>query len=182
MLSNRLFLLVCSLVILIGCTGLTRPATIPGSQIDEDNTLNGGSLSGLLIQTQTVTYDAVRIVQIVNDTVIVIPYPFWNVESHQIHIDDIVSIVVPKERGYLVKGCTISFSVCFTAIGVLGLLASKYNDDYELALMCSLLFGLGISGGAGCLGGIPSSKQFRFREMTKPQKIQQLNNIVKHHQ
>jgi hypothetical protein len=185
MLFSRLFLLVCSLAILIGCTGLTSPTTAPSSQIDDDNIRNGGSSSGLLIQTQTVTYDAVRIAQIINDTVTVIPYPYWNVESHQFHIDEIVSIVVPKERGNLAKGFTIGFSIGFTTIGILGLMQSEYNDDYSAYLMLSGLGGLVMGGLGGCLGGISdmgSSNHFHFREMTKPQKIQQLNNIIKHHQ
>ena len=189
---SRLFPLVSCLVILTGCTGLTRPATIPNSQSDDeiqtksdDDTLDGRSSSGLCIHTETDTYDAVRIVQITNDTLTVIPYPFWNVESHQIHLDDIISIVVPKEGDNKLKGCTGGFSVGFTVIGIIGLLTSEYNEDYAMSLMLGGLGGVVLGGVGFCLGGIGDIRHrgyYDFRQTSKPKKIQLLNNIVKHHQ
>jgi hypothetical protein len=120
-----------------------------------------------------------------NDTVTVIPYPFWNVESHQINIDDIVSIEVPKKRANIGKNFTIGFSVGFTTIGILGLLASEYDDEYVLSLMASSLGGLVMGGLGCCLGGIAdmrSRSYFHFGEMTRPQKIELLNNLIKRHQ
>jgi len=187
MLSSKKTLLASAVLFLLSCTGLTGPATVSDMEVQAKPEIipaDGYSSSAVYIQTETHIYEVVRIEQMINDTIIITPFPFWNVESRHVCIDDITSIAKPKKSNSA-NGFALGFAFGFSFVGVIGLSTSEYNSDYSMYLLLSTLSGM-ICGGLGCcLGGISdisTRSYYDFRKMTPHEKRRVLYKIMKDQQ
>ena len=130
----RALLATSCLLFFFGCTGLNGPATVSDMEVHTTpKTIPADvySPAAVYLQTETHIYEVVRIEQMLNDTIAITPFPFWNIESKYVCIDDIISVSIPRNNDP-VKGFCIGFSLGFSVFGIMGLATSEYDRDYYI--------------------------------------------------
>ncbi len=188
MLFSKKTVLASVAVFFVCCAGLNGPATVSDIEVQAEPEIvpaEGYTSSAVYVRTKTHIYEAARIEQMIRDTILLTPFPFWNVEPRQVYIDDIISITIPKKDNSA-NGFVLGFSFGFSFMGIIGLSSSEYNDDYQTYLMLSALSGL-LWGGFGCClcGGIndvSTRNHYDFRKMPPDEKRRVLYKIMKDRQ
>jgi len=110
-----------------------------------------------------------------------LPFPYWNVESVEIDIDEIHSIELMKKDSKAGKGAAQGFAYTFLIVGIIAGLDSEYDEDYEDALVGATILGafgglLGlIIGGASSLA---SKTKYEFYKMSLGEKIRAIRKIM----
>jgi hypothetical protein len=122
-----------------------------------------------------------KIFSLEGDTVTFLSFPYWNVEPLRIGLDEIHSI----ERIQAKKGAGLGFLYGFgwvtLAFGIFGATHSKYDRDYQFAMLGAPLVGLfgGLLGLAiGGTADLMTRSKFDLSRMAKDEKIQTLIAIM----
>ena len=115
------------------------------------------------------------------DTVILLPYPYWNVEPLKINLSEIHVIQTEKKGGGAGKGFLNGLAWTYIICGILSGVSSQYNTDYQLALAGSAALGL-IGGLIGlAVGGISDAAaktQYEFYGMSRVEKIAAIRKLM----
>jgi hypothetical protein len=122
-----------------------------------------------------------KVVSLEGESIEFRPFPYWNVELIKLNLDDIHSIKLTKKRSGAANGFASGFGWAFIFAGTIGGAGSKYNVDYENALLASA-----IVGGAGGLIGLAIGairdfsirKKFDFFKMSGEKKEQAIRKIM----
>ena len=133
-----------------------------------------------IITTQGDTHFG-KILSLEGEKAILLTLPYWNVIPVEIDLDEIHKIKLVKKKSRAGKGAAKGFVWAFTIIGLIGLVSSEYDEDYEEALGGSLVSGA-FGGLLGLvIGGISSisvRSQYNFYDMSKEQKIKAIKKIM----
>ena len=106
-----------------------------------------------------------------------LPYPYWNIDRAEINLENIRSIQLPKKQSRAVRAAIGGFGWGFLITGALGLATSKYDEDYQGALLGSSIIGGLVGGSALIIGGLSdlgSKSNYDFYQMTTPDKVKAL--------
>jgi hypothetical protein len=169
-------LLLFHFLLLIGCATTsikTEPGPNPRIVAEEFpevelRTIKGESHLGKLIEFE-------------NETLELLPYPYWSVDSIGIGLDEIESIKLRTKKSHAGGAFASGFGISFIVIGLIAGGASKYDEDYEAALLGSAAGAATIAGVAGLIGLIADASRrsnYKFQKMTYTEKIQSLRSIM----
>jgi hypothetical protein len=165
---------------LISCT-MTRPNQWREEfKVSKDGTILAEKFPEVFLKDKDGIGKIVKILELEGGNVVFLPSPYWNVQRGEIALEQISSIEfmkTPKRGGGFIAG----FFLGYYTVGIVGLSTAKYNVDYEQAMSCTLLGGLG----CGLLGLVleaavnprPRTK-FNFSEMSTADKVLALKNIM----
>jgi len=109
------------------------------------------------------------------------PFPYWNVELLEITLDDIYSIKLPKKGSKAISGMAGGFGWTFIIVGAIAGLTSKYDEDYEEALLGSAVVGAGIGligALVGALADIGTKSEYKFYKMDEWEKTRAARRIM----
>jgi len=123
----------------------------------------------------------VKLLSLEAENLTMLPFPYWNVEPVEIHLDEIHSIKVMKKDSKAGKGFGWGFAIGFLIPGTIGALTSKYDRDYQFTLAWSFYGGL--AGGllGLVIGGVSSlaeKSQYNFSKMSRVEKINSIKEIM----
>ncbi|MBE3110194.1 MAG: hypothetical protein IMZ46_06715 [Acidobacteria bacterium] len=76
-----------------------------------------------------------KIIGLENRTVRVLPAPYWNVETLRIDLAEITSIVLPGKKRSVGRAAAYGLGIGFLVAGGIAAAASKYDEDYQAALI-----------------------------------------------
>jgi hypothetical protein len=113
--------------------------------------------------------------------VILRPFPYWNVEEVRVLIEEIHTIKLSGSKNGAIRGAANGAGSIFLISGILGGLTSKYDVDYEWALLGSgILSALGGLAGLviGAIADAAEKTNFDFYAMTPPEKEAALKKIM----
>jgi len=171
-----LFLVSLHLLFFMTCT-TARIET----RVDPDQKIAPLKLPEVQVVTTKGDRSTGKLTQFEDQTLTLLPYPYWNVEAVKIPLDDIARIEVKGKKSHAGSGFVAWFSFSFMAVGLLAGLSSQYNEDYEAALLGSAIVG-GIGGLVGlAIGGIvdmASKNTYEFATMSTPEKVASLRKIM----
>ena len=122
-----------------------------------------------------------KIVSLEGESIELRPFPYWNVELVRLHLDEIRTIKLVKKESRAAKGFASGFGWAFVIFGTIGGLSSKYDEDYEAALLSSaVLVGDGRLLGllVGAYPDIPTKTKFEFTTMSKEEKERAIRKIM----
>jgi hypothetical protein len=109
------------------------------------------------------------------------PFPYWNVELFEIKLDNIHSIKLPKKGSKAMSGMTSGFAWTFIIVGALAGVSSKYDEDFEEALLGSTILGAGaglIGTLVGALADAGTKSEYKFYKMSESEKIRAVRKIM----
>jgi hypothetical protein len=122
-----------------------------------------------------------KLISLEGETVALLPFPYWNLESIKIHVDDIHLIQLPQKGSKIGKGFLTGFGVGFVVAGVIGGLTSKYNFEYRWSLAGSATVGAA-SGALGLLIGaivdLSTKTKCEFSRMEHTEKLATIKRIM----
>jgi len=109
------------------------------------------------------------------------PFPYWDAELIGLNLGDIRSIELvdkPKRAG---KGFIQGFGWSFTVVGGLAAMGSKYDEDYQFALLGSAV--VGAAGGLiglliGAIQDSTAKTRFEFAAMSDEEKVRAVRKIM----
>lgn len=103
------------------------------------------------------------------------PFPYWNIELIKLNLDEIHSIKLAKKGSRAAKRFASGFGWAFMIAGTIGGATSKYDEDYQIALLGSAIVG----GAGGLLGLVISTKtKFEFYRMSREEKERAIRKIM----
>jgi hypothetical protein len=151
------------------------------TKVDPDQKIAPLKFPEVQIVTTTGYRTTGKLTQFENQTLTFLPYPYWNVESVNIPLDDIARIEVKGKKSHAGSGFVAGFSYSFIVIGLIAGLSSQYDEDYEGALAGSVVLG-GLAGlvglAIGAIVDISAKKNFEFATMPASEKIASLRKIM----
>jgi hypothetical protein len=166
--SHLLFLMTCA-------TTTVETQVDPGQEITPFKfpevqlaTTNGDLTTGKLLRFES-------------QTLTILPYPYWNVDSIKVPLADIARIKLIEKKSRAGGSFLGGFSITFISAGLISGLAAKYDEDYETALAGSALLGGAVGLIALAIGGIAdisTKKDFEFTTMPAAEKIASLRKIM----
>ncbi|PIU44455.1 MAG: hypothetical protein COS95_08945, partial [Ignavibacteriales bacterium CG07_land_8_20_14_0_80_59_12] len=111
----------------------------------------------------------------------ILPFPYWNVEPVRLDLGEVLSIKMLDERGSFGSGVAYGFAVPFIVVGTLGILTSKYDEDYRLSLLAAAA--VGAAGGVvGLIIDVAvkaaAESEYDFRKMPEPEKRKTIEKIM----
>jgi hypothetical protein len=112
---------------------------------------------------------------------VLLPFPYWDVEPIKIDLDEIYSIKLTKKVSKAGRRAAGGFAWGFIITGALSGLSSKYDEDYKMALIGSAAVGgtVGLIGFViGGLSEAATKSKYDFYKMSYPEKIDAINKIM----
>ncbi len=109
------------------------------------------------------------------------PFPYWNVELLEIKLDDIHSIKLPRKGSKATSGMLSGFAWTFIIVGGVAGASSKYNEDFEEALIGSTILGAGaglIGALVGALADVGTKSEYKFYKLDEREKIKAVKKIM----
>lgn len=182
-----LFLLINFMNFLICCSNTESLSggkiiqTPPSSGAATNAELRAQSLPEIQLSTQQGNAYKGKILSLKGETLILLPFPYWNVEPVELDLEDIHSIQLPKRGSRAAKNALIAFGSTFIISGTIFAGSSKYDEDYEEALLWSASLG-GLGGMVGLvIGGLVdvfSKSGYDFYKMNKLDKMKAIKKIM----
>ena len=177
----KVCLLLLFLALMLSCTGSTGPVRLEGTE---------GVQAG---RAQAVKFDEVQLITSNGDihrgkiigqeggSIDFRPVPYWDVELIRLNLDEIQSIELVNRPSRAGKGFIQGFGWTFTIVGGIAGIGSKYDVDYENALLGSAI--VGAAGGViGFLVGVirdaSAKKRFDFTSMSAEEKARAVRKIM----
>jgi hypothetical protein len=133
-----------------------------------------------LITTKGESYIG-KLTELVDDSAILRPYPYWDIEPVTILIEDIFSIKLAKVESQAGKGFLSGFGMGFIVTGIIGIGTSRYNTQFQSALVASPMGGLlgGLIGLAiGGIGDLATKTKYEFNRLSTVEKKEALRKIM----
>lgn len=132
-----------------------------------------------------------RIVGLHDDSLILLPWPYWNSDGVEIEVDRITRIVAIHDKSDASEvlaalfGAVATGSLGLMLAGAIGMKEGTYKDDYEgyqllsgLTVCCAAPLG----GVIGYLGGLSASqggsRAYNFESMTASEELALINRIA----
>lgn len=112
---------------------------------------------------------------------VLLPFPYWNVEAIKIDLDDIYSIKVMKKSSKAGKEAAGGFAWGFLITGTIAGLSSKYDEDFELALLGSAVIGAFVGLITFVVGGlreVATKSKYDLYKMSNSKKIRAIKKIM----
>ena len=109
------------------------------------------------------------------------PFPYWNVETIEIHLDDIHTIKLAKKRSKMGSGFIHGFGWTFIIVGIIGAATSEYDEDFETALAVSAATGAVVGLLGLVIGGVAdaaSKSEYKFYNMSDSEKTKAVLKIM----
>lgn len=122
-----------------------------------------------------------KILNLEENTVTFLPFPYWNVEPLRIGIDEIHSIERTQAKNGASLGFFHGFGWVTLSVGILGGASSKYDVDFKNAMLFAPLAGLmgGLVGLAiGGIRDLATRTKYDFSSLSKDAKIMTLMAIM----
>jgi hypothetical protein len=122
-----------------------------------------------------------KLISLKGNEIALLPSPYWNIEAIKLDLNKIHSIQLeemPRSAGHGFAG---GFAAGFMITGIIGGIASKYDEDYKFALLGAAGVGLGC-GIIGLIIGAASDATrktgYEFHKMNRSEKILAIKNIM----
>lgn len=112
---------------------------------------------------------------------VLLPFPYWNIEPIKIDLDEIHSIKLVKKSKKAGKGFAGGFAWGFIIIGTLAGLSSRYDEDFQMALLGSAVSGAFFGFLGFLIGGISdisAKSEYDFSKMPDSEKIRAIKKIM----
>ena len=122
-----------------------------------------------------------KLIKFENQTLIFLPFPYWNVDSINVSLDEIDTIKMSAQRSVGGRAFLAGFGISFFLGGIVLGAASKYDEDYQLALAASAVGAVAAGAVAGLVGlaaDVARRSRYEFQTMTYAEKIQTLRSIM----
>jgi hypothetical protein len=166
---------------IFGCNSTTTFRNTHAIQKTASHEFKAKKLQQVELRTINMKFHKGKLLGLKGKDVMLLPFPYWNVEPLMIDIDDINSIALEKKESSAAKGCANGFAFGFLIVGIIGGLSSEYDEDYQAALLIAT--GAGLIVGAlgtviGALTDINKKSEFRFNTMSDSEKIKALQKIM----
>jgi hypothetical protein len=122
-----------------------------------------------------------KIISLRGEDLLLSPFPYWNVELLKINMNEIHYIKLLKKKSKATSGMLSGFAWTFIIIGILAGAGSRYDEDYEEALLGSAVTGAvgGLIGFA--IGGIAQAgtkSEYEFFKMPDSKKVYAIKKIM----
>lgn len=177
----KVCLLLLFLGLMLSCAGSTGPVRLEGTE---------GAQAG---RAEALKFDEVQVITLKGDiyrgkivgqwagSIDFRPIPFWNVELIRLNLDEIRGIELVNRPSRAGKGFIKGFGWTFTIVGGIFGMGSKYDVDYENALLGSAM--VGAAGGVigflvGVIGDASTKTRFDFTSMSAEEKTRAVRKIM----
>jgi len=166
---------------LFSCTAtstLTSSEVVKTSPISE---IKAKKLQEVQLKTTSGEIHTGKLSSLEGGDLVLLPFPYWNVEAIKIDLDEIYSIKVMKKDSKAGKGAAGGFAWGFLITGTLAGLTSEYDEDFEAALLGSAVIGafFGLLGLViGGLGDVATKSEYDFYKMSNSAKIRIIKKIM----
>jgi len=124
-----------------------------------------------------------KLARLGKDTVSLLPSPYWNVETKSVVVAEIHSIRTRGQKSDIGRGVVTGFGFVSCIAGIAALGSSKYDVDYENAILGAPLVGLVIGVPLGFLVGVAGDAvsrpaRYDFRELSPDRKYGVLRRLM----
>jgi hypothetical protein len=159
-----------------------KKSQLEGDQTKSEGRIDSKKFEEILLITNKPELLKGKIIGLEGDALRFLPFPYWNVEPFKIALDEIISIeILKKGESRALKGVANGFGFGFLITGILAGASSKYNEDYQSALLGSVLVG-GLFGLVGLvIGGassLASKSKYDFSKMSGLEKQKTIQKII----
>jgi hypothetical protein len=171
---------ICILVFLnflVGCAkSYSPPVSIPAEKFSGDLYI-AKKMPEVHISTTGNGINKGKIVSLGKAHLKLQPFPYWNLELLEIPLAEIRSIRL-KKKSDIGKATAAGFGSSFVLFGTIGILSSQYNEDYEAALLGSVIVSTAVGLIAFTLSGISKAAEKSTYELHK-MNLTQKQKVVK---
>jgi len=117
-----------------------------------------------------------KFLSLIGEDLVFLPFPYWNVETLKINLNNIHSIQLVKKNSPGLLGFASGFAYSFIIFGIIGASGAKYDRDYEEALVRS--FNIGLTGALLGLAIAGAKSEYKFYKMSESEKISAARKIM----
>jgi hypothetical protein len=174
---------ICILVFLnflVGCVkSYSPPVSIPADKFPGD-LYTAKKMPEVQILTTGNEINKGKIVSLGKTHLKLQPFPYWNLELLEIPLADIQSIQLEKKSN-AGKAFAAGFGNSFVIFGTIGILTSKYNEDFEAALIASTIVSAAIGLIAFTFSGISGAAKkstYKLHDLNLTQKQKVVKKIM----
>lgn len=179
--GQKIYSLFILLSFMLSCAGSRAPVRTEDPREALSSGGEAAKFEEVVLTTSNGDIHKGKIVSLNGEAIEFRPYPYWNVELVRLHLDEIHSIKLPKKGSRAGKGFVSGFGWSFMIVGSIAGASSKYDEDYEGALLGSLVLG----GAAGLIGFLVGALQdastktnYEFAGMSREEKERAVRKIM----
>jgi len=157
---------------------LTRNEVVKTSSTSE---IKAKKLQEVQLITTSEEIHTGKLLSLEGEDLVLLPFPYWNVEPIKIDLNEIYSIKVRKKHSRAGERVAGSFAWGFLITGTLAGLTSEYDEQFEFALLTSAIVGA-FSGLLGLvIGGVGDDTkilEYDFYKISDSEKIRVIKKIM----
>lgn len=166
---------------LISCTATTTLTSNEVVKTSPTSEIKAKKLQEVQLKTTSGEIHTGKLSSLEGGDLVLLPFPYWNVEPIKIDLDEIYSIKLMKKDSKAGKGAAGGFAFGFLITGTLTGLTSEYNEDFEVALLGSAAVGafVGLLGLViGGLSDVAKKSKYDLYKMSNSEKIRVIKKIM----
>lgn len=172
--------MVYFLLLVFGCTSMSVPPGQTQYNLPEKELL-AREMPELSIVTADRLLERVKVASLLGNELSILPFPYWNVETIKINIEEITTIWLLNVKMRSGTNALATLNITFGIMGTIFAINSKYDEDYRSGLV--LASGFALAGGLVTLIGsaiVDASKRTKwdFSKLTQPQRLAVLMRIM----
>jgi hypothetical protein len=176
---------ICSVLLLsglmLGCAGTTGPVRFEETKGVQSGKIRPAKYEEVELVTSKGNLYKGKIVSLEAGRIEFRPFPYWDVDPVSLDLGEIRSIELldkPKRAG---RGFIQGFGWSFSIVGGIAAMSSKYDEDYQSALLGSAI--IGAAGGLlgfviGAVQDSAAKTKFEFAPMSDEQKERTVRKIM----
>ena len=166
---------------MLSCAGSNVPAKMKTTPVASPSRAEARKYEEVLVSISTGEVHKGKIVSIEGDNIVLLPFPYWNVDLVRLRLEDVLSIELPDRGRRTGKGFLYGFGLGFIITGMISGAGSRYDEDYEMALGVSA--GAGVAAGLlgfliGAIHDIATKRDYDFADMTQEEKMRAIREIM----
>jgi hypothetical protein len=121
-----------------------------------------------------------KLTRLEGERIVFLPFPYWNVDSRTVSVNEINSIHVLNKKSSVGRGVLSGVGWTACIFGFLGLVSSEYDEDYRGLLWAAPLGGVIIGAPIGLLIEAMAStpSPYYFTKMNPNEKYAVLRRIM----
>jgi hypothetical protein len=167
--------------LMLGCAGSTGPARFEETRGVQSGKVRAAKYEEIELVTSKGDFYKGKILSLEAGRIEFRPFPYWDVDPVSLDLAEIRSIELldkPKRAG---RGFIQGFGWSFSIVGGIAAMSSKYDEDYQFALLGSAI--VGAAGGLlgfliGAIQDSAAKTRFEFAPMSDEQKERAVRQIM----
>jgi len=172
--------MVYFLLLVFGCTSMSVPPGQTQYNLPE-NELLAREMPELSIVTADRLLERVKVASLLGNELSILPFPYWNVETIKINIEEITTIWLLNVKMRSGTNALATLNITFGIMGTIFAINAEYDRDYKNGLATTAILALvgGVVVGLGS-GIVDASKRKKwdFTKLTQPQRLGVLLQIM----